>query len=83
MDPNLLFDQNTPFTGPKLQALETFVAMMNSGDPAKMAQAREALENLRENTNFWLQTDSVIQHSQQVQTVFFALVALHAGVKVS
>ena len=82
MDPNLLFDESQPYTGAKLQTLETFIAMMNSGDSTKMAQAREILENMRENTNFWLQTDSIIQQCQDTQTVFFALMALHIGVKV-
>lgn len=83
MDSNLLFDESQPFTGYKLQTLENLVALMNSGDPAKMQQATEVLENVREKTNFWLQTDSVIEQSQDMQTIFFALMTLHTGIKVS
>lgn len=82
MNPNILYEESIPFSGAKLQTLENFVSMMNSGDPSKMAQATEALETMRETTNFWLQTDTIIQQSQHTQTIFFGLMALHIGVKV-
>lgn len=83
MDPSILFDESKPFVGDKLNLLETYVAFMNSGDPVKMPEACDVLENMRDNTNFWLQTDTIIKQSQSLQTVFFGLMALHLGIKVS
>ena len=83
MHTNLLFDESKYFEGDKLALLESLVFAMSSGDPTKMMEANEALENLKENTNFWLQTHQVLQHSQTMQTHFFSLMSLKDGVKVS
>lgn len=83
MNTDILFDASQPFTGEKLKVLEFVVAMSQSGDTAKMSEAGEVLNNLQKSTNFWLQTDTIIQHSEDTRTIFYSLAALDAGVKVS
>lgn len=83
MNLNLLLDPSTPFTGQKLQMLEQLSADMHSGNPQKIQESEQALEALRKSQSFWLQTDTVLQNSNQNTTLFFALMALHGGVKAS
>ena len=81
MNNQILFDEKQPFDGDKLALLVSLISDMSSGDPTRMTNAHVALENLKENTNFWLQTDSILQNCNDTNTLFFSLVSLQHGVK--
>ena len=83
MNINILYDSSMPYKDKKLNMLEQLVADMHSGNPAKINESQSVLEHLRETPDFWLQTDTILQNSSHSQTLFFALMSLHLGVKVS
>lgn len=83
MNIDQLFDESIPFTGEKLQCLETLISAMHSGDPSKMQESQQILENVKDNTSLWLQSDSILQNSQQTQTAFFTLMTLQSSIKVN
>lgn len=82
MNLTILQDSQIPFTDQKLKLLEQLVTGMHLGNPMKIQESQHILESLQESQIFWLQTDSIIETSNNSQTVFFALMALHSGVKV-
>ena len=56
--------------------LETMISGLNSGEQLKMNEATSFLENLKQNTNFWVHTKSIIQNTNDPNTIFFTLSAL-------
>lgn len=83
MNVDQLYDESMPFNGAKLQSLEILITAMQSGDPSKMQESQQILENVKENTSLWLQADAILQNCQQTQTAFFTLMVLQSSIKVS
>lgn len=81
MTPERFLNEAEPFVGEKLEALEQMVAAIMQGDPKLFVQANNLLDNLNENTNFWLQTDQVVSQAKSPNTIFYALNSLHSGIK--
>jgi exportin-1 len=75
-----LTNDNIPFEGDKLRLLERIIACCQSGDQSGFAEAQSVLDNLRENTNFWVHTQSILAHSSCPHTVIFTLSTLQSVV---
>lgn len=80
MNFQILFDESQPFAGQKIQLLEQVIQGLYSGNPGQMAQSQELLGSLEAQTNLWVQTDQIIDNSQNAYTRFFALNCLNKGV---
>jgi exportin-1 len=81
MNNSPLFDTSIPFSNQKLALLEQTVMQMYSSQMEQASLASQTLEQLKEQPEFWIMTDTVLYNSGNIQTKLFCLMAIKSAVE--
>lgn len=75
-----LMNDNIPFEGNKIRLLESIIQCLTAGEQKQLNEANLVLEKLKNETNFWIHTQSIIQNTTDSNTIFFAFQTLQEAV---
>ena len=78
----ILLDNSIPFDRNKVMILDQVVSAMYGKDPSQIAIANNILNELKNNQDFWLATDAILENSQNNNTKVLSLIILEDAIRV-
>ena len=79
----ILLDNSIPFDKNKVMILDQVVTAMYGKDPSQIAIANNILNELKNNQDFWLATDAILENSQNNNTKVLSLIILEDAIRVN
>lgn len=77
----ILLDNSIPFDKNKVMILDQVVTAMYGKDPSQIAIANNILNELKNNQDFWLATDAILENSQNNNTKVLSLIILEDAIR--